>query len=207
MNASFPRSQQNELIRAGSLQHPIDQRRDQGNSGTGGSGVIGMMDINQRKEQFSIAYVRAVASVAGFSVSRLDVDDDSEDVILAGRTAAGVPSRPKIALQLKCTSEDVLRGDQVVYRLKRKNYDELRATGVVVPRLLVVMRIPESEEEWLRHSEDELALRRCGYWASLLGLPETSTKNWVTVRLPRANVFDVAGLRGLMGRAARKELL
>ena len=36
-----------------------------------------MMDISQRKEQFSIAYVRAIASVAGFSVSTPGVDDDS----------------------------------------------------------------------------------------------------------------------------------
>jgi hypothetical protein len=96
---------------------------------------------------------------------------------------------------------------EVVYPLKRKNYDELRLTGIHVPRLLVVVQIPESEEEWLRHNEDELALRRCGYWATLLGLPETVNTSRVTVRLPRVNVFDVAGLRSLMGRAARKEPL
>jgi len=84
-----------------------------------------MMDISQRKEQFSIAYVRAVASVAGFSVSIPDVDDDSVDMVLAGRIVEGVPSRPRIDLQLKCTSEDVLRVGEVVYPLKRKNYDEL----------------------------------------------------------------------------------
>jgi hypothetical protein len=145
--------------------------------------------------------------VAGFSASIPEVDDDSEDLTLAGRIVNGVPSRPKIALQLKCTSEDVLRPDEVVYRLKRKNYDELMLTGLLVPRLLVVVLIPESEDEWLRHTEDELALRRCGYWASLLGRPETTATSSVTVRLPRANVFDVAGLRSLMGRAARKEPL
>lgn len=166
-----------------------------------------MMDINQRKEQFSIAYVRAVASVAGFSAMKPEVDDDSEDLILSGRVVEGVPSRPKIALQLKCTSEDVLRKDEVIYSLKRKNYDELKHTGLIVPRLLVVVHVPESEEEWLRHTEDELTLRRCGYWISLLGWPETAATSRVSVRLPRANVFDVAGLRSLMGRAARKEPL
>ena len=68
-----------------------------------------MMDISQRKEQFSIAYVRAVASAAGFSVSTPEVDDDSVDLTLSGRIVEGVGSRPKIDLQLKCTSEDVLR--------------------------------------------------------------------------------------------------
>lgn len=165
------------------------------------------MDISQRKEQFSIAYVRAVASVAGFSISTPGVDDDSVDMTLSGRIVEGVPSRPKVNLQLKCTSEDVLRERELVYPLKRKNYDELRLTGIHVPRLLVVVHVPESDEEWLRHTEDELAMRRCGYWATLLGEPETNNTRSIRVRTPRVNVFDVAGLRSLMGRAARKEPL
>jgi hypothetical protein len=166
-----------------------------------------MMDLSQRKEQFSHAYVRAVAAVAGFAIARPEVDDDSIDMTLSGRSIDGIPCRPKIDLQLKCTAGDVIRGDQVVYTLKRKNYDELTLTDLLAPRLLVVVLVPESEEEWLRHSEDELALRRCGYWVSLRGEPETANQTRVTVYLPRANVFDVAGLRGLMGRASRKEPL
>jgi len=40
-------------------------------------------------------------------------------------------------------------------------------------------------------------MRRCGYWATLLGLPETVNTSRVTVRRPRFKVFDVAGLRSL----------
>ena len=60
-----------------------------------------MMDIGQRKEQFSQAYVRAVASVAGFSVTVPTVDDDSVNAVLAGRSVDGIPCRPRIELQLK----------------------------------------------------------------------------------------------------------
>jgi len=101
----------------------------------------------------------------------------------------------------------VIRDNTLVYPLKRKNYDELRLSDLLVPRLLVVVHVPESDEEWLRHSEDELALRRCGYWVSLRGEPETTNQTKVTVYLPRSNVLDVVGLRGLMGRASRKEPL
>jgi hypothetical protein len=166
-----------------------------------------MMDLSQRKEQYSHAYVRAVASVAGFSVSIPEVDDDSIDLQLSGRSIEGLPLRPRLDIQLKCTSDDVIRDHQVVYPLKRKNYDELRITEFLVPRLLVVVHVPESEEAWLRHSEDELAMRRCGYWLSLFGMAETTNTSTVSIYLPRTNVFDVAGLRGLMGRAARRELL
>jgi hypothetical protein len=166
-----------------------------------------MMDLGQRKEQYSHAYIRAVASVAGFSAAIPEVDDDSVDLFLTGRSVSGIPCRPRIDLQLKCTSDNVIRDDKVIYPLKRKNYDELRISDLLVPRLLVVVHVPESEEEWLRHSEDEMAMRRCGYWASLRGEPETTNSTTVTVYLPRTNVFDVAGLCGLMERAARRETL
>ena len=173
----------------------------------GYTGGLTMMDTSQRKEQFSHAYVRAVASVAGFSISRPEVDYDSVDLTLSGTTVDGIPSRPRIDLQLKCTSEAIVRDDRVIYPLKRKNYDELTLTNILAPRLLVVVLIPKSEAERLRQTEDELVMRRCGYWVSLWGNPETTNQTKVTISLPRSNVFDVAGLRGLMGRAARKEPL
>ncbi len=156
-----------------------------------------MMEIGQRKEQFSHASVRAVAAVAGFSAAIPEVDDDSADLSLSGRSAEGLPLRPRIDLQLKCTSEDLIRGDQVVYPLKRKNCYELMITDFLVPRLLVVVHVPESDEEWLRHSEEELAIRRCGYWVSLMGHAETTNRTTISIRLPRANLLDVAALRGL----------
>jgi hypothetical protein len=166
-----------------------------------------MMDLSQRKEQFSRAYIRAVASVAGFAVATPDPDEDSIDMTLSGRSVNGLPLRPKLDLQLKCTSDDVIRGDQIIYPLKRKNYDELRITQFVAPRLLVVVHVPRSAEEWLRHSEEELVMRRCGYWASLYGMAETTNVSTVTIQILRTNVFDVAGLTGLMERAARRETL
>jgi len=36
-----------------------------------------MMDLSQRKEQFSRVYVRAVATVAGFTAYVPEVDDDT----------------------------------------------------------------------------------------------------------------------------------
>ena len=166
-----------------------------------------MMDLSLRKEQFSHAYVRATASVAGFGTSVPAVDDDSVDLELSGRSVNGRPLRPRLEIQLKCTAENFIRGDQVVYPLKRKNYDELRITNVLVPRLLVVIQVPRSEEEWLRHSEEELVLRRCGYWISLAGRTDTTNTSTVSISIPRTNVFDVAGLRNLMERAGLGEPL
>lgn len=43
------------------------------------------MEINQQKEQFSNAYLQAVTSVAGYSLYRPAVDDDSVDWGIAAR--------------------------------------------------------------------------------------------------------------------------
>ena len=166
-----------------------------------------MMELGQRKEQFSHAFVRAVAAAAGFSVSLPGVDYESVDMTLSGGTSEGLTCPPRIDLQLKCSSRELVRGDQVIYPLDLKNYNELKISEVLVPRLLVIVLVPSSESEWIQQTEGELSMRRCGYWLSLLGMPDTTNSANVSVRLPRANIFDVSALRGLMGRSARKEPL
>ena len=112
-------------------------------------------------------------------------------------------------MQIKCTAEEIVRGEQVFFALKRKNYDDLRlsAESLLVPRILVVVGVPDSESEWLQQTEEEMSMRRCAYWMSLRDLPETGNPAGVTVRMPRSNLFDVVNLRGLMERAYRKEPL
>ena len=166
-----------------------------------------MMDIGQRKEQFSHAYVHAVSAVAGFTLYHPDVDDDSIDLGIAGRIAHDIPRPPRIELQLKCTSDNVVRGKYVVYPLKLKNYDDLRLVDLVVPRILVVVLVPDDEAEWLHQSEEELSLRRCAYWVSLRGLDDTNNRRSISIRLPRQNLFSTEGLHGLMKRAGHKEPL
>ena len=166
-----------------------------------------MMDISQRKEQFSLAYVHAVATVAGFTLYRPDVDDDSIDLGVADRVNREIPRPPRVELQLKCTSDDVIRDQHLVYPLKRKNYDDLRLVDLVVPRILVVVLVPGDELQWLSLSEQELTLRRCAYWASLRGRGDTNNRRSISIHLPRQNLFSVEGLRVLMRRAGRKELL
>lgn len=80
------------------------------------------MELNQQKELFSKAYVRAVAAVGGFSVSQPEVDDDSIDLKIVARGGEGIVFSPELNLQLKCTSRDVLDGQFIRYPVRRKNY-------------------------------------------------------------------------------------
>jgi hypothetical protein len=169
-------------------------------------GFDAMMEISQQEEQFSHAFVHAVASVAGFSIYRPDVDDDSVDLTIAGRGGRGIARPPRIEIQLKCTNRGRLTRQHLIYPVKRKNYDDLRLADLIVPRLLVVVTLP-SDSEWLEQSERRLILRRCAYWASLRGLEERENVRSISIRLPRRNVFSVESLRGLMRRAGDKEPL
>lgn len=160
------------------------------------------MELSQRKEQFSKAYVRAVASVAGFSTYEPSVDDDSIDVGFSDTGSNNTPRRPRIEAQLKCSAQDILREDGVHFPLSIKNYNDLRAADFLVPRILVVVLVPEELEEWLTHTEEETAVRRCGYWRSLTGMDETQNAQSVTVVLPRTQCFTAAALQEMMGRVS-----
>ena len=61
------------------------------------------MDINQQKEQFSNVYLQAVTTVAGYSVYKPSVDDDSVDWGVAAKGATGPIRAPRLELQLKST--------------------------------------------------------------------------------------------------------
>ena len=169
------------------------------------------MDETDRKERFSLAYISAVAAHAGYQVVEgRPIDKDNVD----GHFEGDEGRRPRLEFQAKATAAPVLRPDHLVFPLPRKNYDDLRA-DVRVPRLLIVVVLPaseeewliHSEEEWLIHSEEELRLRRCGYWLSLAGWPATTNVATISVAIPRAHVFDTAQLRALITRADRREPL
>jgi hypothetical protein len=91
-----------------------------------------------QKEQFRRAYVQAGAAAAGFAWSSPSVDDDSVDVTLAARSGSGTVRSPKLDLQLKCHAHAEFTQPSFIFPLKVKNYDELRDTAVMVPRLLPV---------------------------------------------------------------------
>ena len=154
------------------------------------------MNLSQRKEQFSLAYIRAVAAAAGFNFSQPEVDDDSIDLTLLCRGKA----RPRLDLQVKCTEAEELETDSFSFPLKRKNYDDLRSTDISQPRILVVVRIPTNIDEWMMFSDNTVCMKRCGYWVNIYGFPATVNTSTVNVNIARSNCFSSAALREMMDR-------
>lgn len=162
------------------------------------------MTLDDQKEHFSYAYIRAVAVVAGVGVAEPRPDDDSVDLILSRRDIGSVIRSPKLDLQVKCAAESSstvnITNTHVHYALKLKNYDDLRPANLMVPRILIVVLVPDNLGDWINQTSTELALRKCAYWHSLRGQPPTSNTSGVTVPLPLSSVFSVAALDGMMQR-------
>ena len=163
------------------------------------------MKINQRKKEFSQAYVQAVAAVAGLTHSVDSVDDDSIDMRLSAASSYIVRA-PRLEAQLKCTQDQDFEDGFLKYDLKLKNYEDL-SVDCSVPRILVVVVVPPTIEEWLLHDEHSMALHHCGYWVSLANRPPTTNESSVRVRLPRHQIFNVAGLLDIMHKISREESL
>lgn len=160
------------------------------------------MTLANQKEQFSKAYVRAVVSVAGYTIYEPVVDDDSVDIGIAARGGRGTTRSPKLDLQLKCTERDVLSDEECRFQLSIKNYNDLRGEGLQVPRVLVVLIVPDELDNWVSQSEEEMIVRRCAYWVSLREYKETANISSVTIPIPRDNIFSVDALKEIMDMIA-----
>lgn len=165
-----------------------------------------MMDLSAQKEQFSRAYVHAVSAAAGYATDRPPVDDDSIDQYFSGRGGSGTLRAPRLEAQLKCTSQDVVSETSLTFPLKIKNYDDLRAENVLVPRILIVVAVPEDVGSWLTHEADQVILRRCGWWFSLRGMPATTNTTAVSITIPRSQIFNPQQLEEIMGRISNQDL-
>ena len=93
-----------------------------------------MMTLNLHKELFSLAYIGAVAASAGYQMNTLKIDIGSVDGILM----SGSSPRSLIKFQAKATSQDIVRGDNLHFRLPIKNYNDLRIP-TRTPHILIVV--------------------------------------------------------------------
>ena len=161
--------------------------------------MVGMMDQNEQKARFSLSYIEAVASQAGFQVVETRVDRDSVDGVLI----ADFGRRPRIEFQAKATARDVIGEGHIRFPLPVKNYKDLRIEAIN-PRILIVLIMPKETHEWINQTSDELCLRHCAYWMSLKGQPETLNTSSVTVHVPMTNVLNRNQLGDMMQRTERR---
>jgi hypothetical protein len=156
-----------------------------------------------KQEQFSVAFVKAIAAPLGYNPGKYEVDDDSVDIIFSAKYEKTRKIRnPQINFQLKCTKLLPSEDGFLHYPLPIKNYEDLIGTNRANPSYLVVVCIPEREDEWIELRKSELALRYKAFWYSLKDLQSVDNEESVTVLIPIANKFTKDSFTNLMEYAS-----
>ncbi|MEH3054250.1 MAG: DUF4365 domain-containing protein [Patulibacter minatonensis] len=147
------------------------------------------MDLNKQKDLFSRALVRAVAATAGVRADVPEHDEDSEDMTFASSDTSDAPGR-RLSAQLKCSQNITSDTADFQFPLPVKNYNDLRRTDVYIPRILIVVHVPNDPSDWLDPSPAQTLVRHCAYYVDLRGLAETANTSTVSVTIPTEQVFD-----------------
>jgi Domain of unknown function (DUF4365) len=95
-----------------------------------------LLPTNFRQEEFSKAFVHAVASVAGYSVEIVSVDIDGVDLTFKSTSDHTELASPQLNAQLKCTWTHSVEVNHINYDLKSANYNHL-IKRCHVPRILI----------------------------------------------------------------------
>ncbi|MBS1956594.1 MAG: DUF4365 domain-containing protein [Cyanobacteria bacterium SZAS-4] len=176
-----------------------------------------MLDDNSRKEQLSRAFVTAVAAHAGIKCHHqtdLDVGVDghfkevrkrqTSRTRLRKRDQTEVPVRivnefgVSLEFQLKSSSGCVLNQDSVIYSADSSDYDKLVDVERMAPILLIVLALPQDQQQWVKVEEDHTKLNgRCFYHFVPTG-PMTTTKSKVKIVIPRTQTLTASSLKKLM---------
>ncbi len=173
-----------------------------------------LLSENNIKAELSYAYMHAVASRSGCEavVSGRHRDGAGVDAVISAKdrfASDSIFTDFSIDVQLKATSGEpaIDHRGRFSHSLRLDHYNKLRDTERQSALILVVLFLPPNPEHWLVHSADGLIARRCAYWAGLRGAPESVNQATQTVYLPSENLFSVDGLRSVMTRVSRGDLI
>lgn len=164
--------------------------------------------------ELSYAYVHAVSAAAGFECCVAERIADKNGIDARVNAYDQPPDGDRltdfsIAVQLKASYVELPTSDgKLSYgSLKVAQYDKLRKEKVEPDRFLVLLRLPPDRTRWLRVTAEQLIAEKCAYWVSLRGAAPSANPTTQTIYVPTANLLDVDGLKTLMDRVSREEVI
>lgn len=165
-----------------------------------------------RMEDMSEAFLRALCAYNGYSIVKVEHDNDGLDIGVrcAGPAdASSVLVSTEVEIQLKSSFAKITPqpDGSINYTLEAKNYNWLVQTNRMIPLILVVFHMHKDENLWLDQTTDWLKITKCAYWLSLKGLAPTTNKYSVTVNLPAANLLTKDSLRDIMVKISKQQSL
>ena len=153
------------------------------------------MSPNFIQQELSWAAVRAVIFRAGYHLNMPVVDDHGIDGTV-GSYSGGIN---RVDFQLKSTTDYHIRDGFIIYDLRVEDYNRLIREDDL-PRVLILFLMPDDPDQWLNQTPEELCLRRCAYWVSLMGMAPSGNRSTVRVSVPLTNMFDLNGLADMFSR-------
>jgi hypothetical protein len=152
----------------------------------GGRGLVSDADSWQ-KEEFSRAYVLAVATQAGYTLGGWNVDKDGVDVTLRRKALM-------VDIQLKCTKSPRTTINGFSFDLDVRTYERLRDPERSAPAYLVLLIVPPVLDSWLLHEPERLIVASHAYWSRFRPDLGPASGQSVAISLARHNVLDAAAM-------------
>lgn len=183
-----------------SLHDLHDLRSAAGPMTTGVSVIpVGSLPESQMKEQLSIAYLRMVASAAGCSTEQSSTDFNASDISVVSSAEYSMELFPGFEVQLKCTSQNVVKDDYIIWSIDRRTHYRLTARKRARKAILAVLVVPTEIDGWLDHTEERLLTASTMYWIHGKDIAEIPDgQETITVHLPRRNIFTRDQLLAIM---------
>ncbi len=156
---------------------------------------------NIRMQSLHFAYVSAVVAEAGHVCQPVALDLGLDCLVHEWRHSEQrgyYDAGPAFNCQLKASKNCVITETQIKYDLKRKDYNKLVDWDGHQFTILVVFRMPDTEDMWFSQNEDILSLRHCCYWTELTGGPIENTQKRIEIN--RSQVFDRQTVIDLISR-------
>lgn len=165
----------------------------------GGGGRMQTVESWQQ-EQLSLAYVAAVATRAGYTLGKWDVDKDGVD--LSVKRSDGL----QFEMQMKCTYSPKIidQGRTYTYDLDIPTYDKLRVSTRTAVGFLGLVIAPELPDQWMIHDEEQILLFCAGYWAKIQDLPSVENKSTRCIHIPKVQRIDSPGLEIMFSHAEHR---
>lgn len=154
-----------------------------------------MITENHRKEMVSWAFVHSIVTKAGCKITSPMLDYGLDLGVTQVREISDARGTRLVGgcefkVQLKSSSSVDIVASEILYDLDAKNYNDLVATDVNVPRILVFVHLPEDEEQRIAISGESITLKYCAYYARLAGMALTDNVRSERIKIPITNTFD-----------------
>jgi len=167
------------------------------------------MTIQNIESELSYAYLHAVCSKAGLSCNQGNRHDDGAgvDVVITyrGELKHTYLREIPLSVQLKATTtQPSEKNGNFSYFLQGVDrYNKLRANDSPVYKILVVLFLPENQDDWLKCSAEELIMKKAAYWVNLYDEPEVLTTSGTTISIPTSHILTPEALMNLVNLAAK----